>query len=435
MSLLLHYDTITEWKRQFRKDLLTIDNVIQGQIKIDKLSFPDGSEVYDFWGYQLEKSGKKYLLSATDIKDKEINLKDLLPIKPKDLVKVASKGNVYYWIKKPVSVRIRPEQTITFKEVINKLTNIKHSNSNHQKLLCFMAITQMFGRANFRTSSPPALGKDSIVDILGCLVGNAATLENPTIAKLEFMTTYSWLAINEVVDIGRGEWRVIEQFLLASGAFKPEITKHSRAISGVKEILDISNFSISLMYNDIDCYADTKKYFDFVTKKAVLDRFPALRLYGKFEEDFNEVKKINVKQFVTEHFEEYRLLLRNYVYYQENIQSLLHSYTTEKLLNVPERWGINLSRLLDTIDVYCDTQEEFDMWIEIINNAILDYKDMLKYPKLLEKVADRLSEKQYRSAYKTLKTMNTFIEKNKYLNEMLGGKKVYTDVSAKTFWQ
>jgi len=437
MSLLLHYDIISEWKRQFRKDLLTIDNVTSGQIKINKLSFPDGSEddEANFWGYTLEKDGKKYLLSATDINDKEVDVKKLLPIKPKDLMKVATNGNVFYWIRKPVSVRIKPEQSISFKELVDKLTSIEHSNPIHQKLLCFMGLTQMFDRANFRISTPPAFGKDSLVDILGSLVGNAATLENPTLAKLEFMTTYSWLAVNEVVDIRKAEWKIIEQFLLAAGAFKPEITKHSRAIGGCKEVLDISDFSISLMYNDIDCYSDNEKYFDVVTKKAVLDRFPPLRLYGRFTEDFNSIKQVNIKQFVKDNFEEYKILLRNYMYYKKNIFSLLHNYDTSKLNPMVARWSTNIGRLLKIIDLYCDTQEEFDRWVIVVNDAMKDYKEMLKYPNLLEKASTKLGEKQYREMYIELKKNETFINKNILIKDMLLGKRTYKDVEAKTFWE
>ena len=76
-SRMLYYDCLSEFKKQFYKDLLTQEHLASGQIKINKVSMPDGSEddEYNFWGYQFEKNGVKFLLSAVDSDKKEIDLK------------------------------------------------------------------------------------------------------------------------------------------------------------------------------------------------------------------------------------------------------------------------------------------------------------------------------------------------------------------------
>lgn len=454
---MLYYDCLAEFKRQFYKNLLTQEHLASGQIKINKVSMPDGSEddEYNFWGYQFEKNGIRYLLSAVDKSGKEVDLKEVLPIRAKGLLKVASKGIVYYHIKEPVSMRFKPEQTMSFKELINFLSSLKHTNTLHQKLLWLMAITQMYDRANFRVTTPAGFGKDSVVDILGNLIGNCATIENPTLAKLEYMTNYKWLGVNEIIDIGKTEWRIIEQFLLASGAHKPEITKHSRAIaSGVKEVMDISHFSLSLFYNDIDHYIEDDKYFDVVTKGAVKDRFPAFRFYGNFIERFNTIKEMNIKEFVKEHMKDYIELIHNYEFYRLNYKKLLHNYDTKGLISMPERWKTNMGRLLRTIDLYCDSQEEFNEWISVINKSMNDYKAMLIYPSLIEQLYKKLGipkakYKEFRTPkdvlieltndrdkynYVTrLLTSNTFLERNLLIANYENTKE-YKDVNAKSFW-
>lgn len=434
MSLLLHYDVINEFKRQYYKDVLSFEHLVDGEIKIDKVSFPDGAkdEEFNFWGYQLEKGGIKYLMPSKDTAGMELKLIDLFPIIPKDVQKVAYRGVVYQLIRRPVSVKFRPEKKMSFKELVNALNDLEHNNVEHRKLLVFIGLASLIERANFRIASPAGFGKDSVVDVFGNLLGGCLTVENPTIAKLEFLTFAKWLAVNEIVDIQKTEWRNIEQFLLSAGAHKPEITKHSRATSnGVKEILDISKFSLSLMYNDIDHYPEPDKYVDVITKKAVLDRFPAFRLYGTLTEDFNKVKTIDVKQFVTEHLEEYKALVYTYNYYKDNIMKELKRFNADKLRqDIPHRWLINIGRLLKIIDLYCDTQEEFDYWINIINEVLNDYEVMLEYPNLYEKVSKRLNDVDKKRLSNELFVRHTFANKVLLLRSFASNKN-----NKEVFWK
>jgi hypothetical protein len=296
-----------------------------------------------------------------------------------------------------------------------------------------MGSASLLDRANFRICSPAGFGKDSVVDTLGNLIGGCFTIENPTIAKLEYMTYSKWLAVNEIVDIQKTEWRNIEQFLLSAGAHKTEITKHSRATSnGVKEILDISKFSLSLMYNDIDHYPETDKYVDFVTKKAVLDRFPAFRLSGVLQEDFNVVKTIDIKKFVEEHFNDYKDLIYTYTYFKENLNKELKRFNADKLRkDIPHRWKLNIGSLLKIVDLYCDNQEEFDYWITKINYSLTDYEIMLEYPKILSKVSKRLSESDSKDLFIKIRGIPTFTDKKKVLLEYIPDKKKGKEV----FWE
>jgi hypothetical protein len=422
MVNLLYYDFIAEFKRNYYKDLLSIEHLVGSQVKIDKMSYPDGSidDCANFWGYVLEKNGTKYLLSGQDKEGRDVKIGDLFPIYPKDLLKVASKGNVYYWIKRPVCARIKPEKSMSYKDMVDTFASLKHSNQTHTKLMWFITLTQMYDRANFRISTPAGFGKDSAVEIMNNLIGKANTIENPTLAKLEFMSVNKLLAVNEVVDIKKSDWRTMEQFLLSTGAHKPAVTKHSRAIaSGVGEVLDVSNLSLSLMYNDIDHYPSEELYFDYVTKEAVMDRFPALRLHGEFTENFNDVKDYTVEKFVKEHYQEYITLIRNYEYYRIHHMKYYHNYTIENLLSLPKRWRTNIGRLLKFIDIYCDTNEEFQTWVQEVNKSIVDYKEMLKYPQKLKDAHKFLGPEDFTNLHKKLVNILSFKDKNIVIAEVL----------------
>jgi hypothetical protein len=415
---ILHYDLISEFKRQFYKDLLTQEHLQGGQVMLQKLTYPDSGtdETANFWGYVFLKGGRKYLLSSVDSDGKEIKLSECLPLLAKDLQKVAHRTDVYFLIRKPVVARFKSLQTMSFREMVNTFSSLKHSNTPHQKLMWFVTLAQMMDRCNFRVSSNAGFGKDSTIDIIGNLIGGSATVENPTLAKLEFLTHLKLLAINEVVDVSKPDWRNIQQFLLAAGAHKPEVTKHSRAmVNGVSEVLDISKFSISLMYNDIDHYIEKDTFFDDMTKDAVKDRFPALRLYGSFQEDFNQTKSLNLVKHVEEKLEDYKKLIYAYTYYKEHLLQYYHGYTLNLTFVCPPRWKTNLGRLFKVIDVYCNSQEEFNTWVNVVQQSMIDYEEMLKYPQLLADAAKTMNGKEYAEFFKGVQEQKTFIERNEFI--------------------
>ncbi len=432
--MLLYYDCISEFNKRFYEEVIHASHLQGGEIRIDKLNLPDGGiqEEVNFWGYTFQKNEKKYLLPSM-YKGIKIDLKQILPLIPKDLEKVAYRGQVYWMINKPISVKFKPQKTITFKKLVDILSYHNHTNKEHQKILWFLGLASIMERVNFRLSTPPSFGKDSVVDIVGNLFGGSATIEQPTIAKLEYMTSATkWLAINEVIDLKGQEWRNIEQFLLQAGAHKPSITKHSRAVmSGVTEILDISHFSISILYNDIDCYPDMYKYLDFISKDAVLDRFPAFRLYGVLNEDFNQIKNVNVSDFVSFNMENYKELIYNFTYYKENLFKELKHFKVE-LPSMPERWKINVGRILRIIDLYSDNQEEFSYWCKILFNSMQDYKDMLKYPLLIENYLKKNVSSNSEKVKKDLIDRNLFKDKNKEID--IKNKEKDTSIKDTMIW-
>jgi hypothetical protein len=284
-------------------------------------------------------------------------------------------------------------------------------------------------RVNFRVCTPPSFGKDGVVDICGHLIGSAATVENATRAKLEYMTVLKLLAVNEVVDISAEKWRETEQFLLQVGAMKPSVTKTSRGVAGVGEILDISNLSITLMYNDIDRYPAKKKFFDEVCSDQLKDRFLPIRLYGALQEDFNSMKDVNAQEFVINNKQLYEDLIRTFTYYCENYHRELKKFSAEKfdkeLRSMRGRWRINIARIMKFIDLYSDDQQEFNKWVALLLEANNDYLVMTEFPVLLEQSVNKgkvVGKEKHDSFLKRLFLTNTFSDKKKVINSFLADK-------------
>ena len=422
----LFYDAIFEFKKQYYGPLLRHEHLAQkSQKHFPKFKIPgvEDAIAMDFWGYWFIKDGQNYLVSSTDGEGVEIDINKLLPLEARDIQKVSdTRGEVYYLVRNPVSKTFEENQTYTPKEFIDNLTLLAHSMPKHQKLMAMMAMSQLWDRSYYRMCTPPGFGKDSIVDICSSFFGECGTVESPTAAKLEDRATVlKWLVINEVVGIQKADWDIIQQFLLSAGAHKNEITKRSRAFQNVGEIIDTSKFSLSLFYNDISNYPKVKEYFDFVTKAAVKDRFPAFRFYGRYTEDFNAMRSINLQNFVSENWDFYIGMIESFLYYRSNYYKHLHNYSTQKLMRVKGREQINLGRLLKVVDIYCESQEEFDSWIEVINDSRMDYTTMGEYAKLEMQYEKKFGEHSIQDLRTEITKYNTFGEKNNRVRELLKG--------------
>jgi len=409
---LLHYSCLSEFKKNFYKDKLTRDHLQGGMIELNRFSYSDGrpDEEVRFWGWELKKGNESFLLPGR-MGDKEIKLQEILPILVNASSKVGSRGKVYNRILRLTSVRFKPMRHMKFKELVDKLTSNSHSNPEHYKLLWFIGLTSIMDRAYFRVCSPPSFGKSSVVDTLGHLMGDASKIVKPTLAKLEHRTSYKWLVLDEANDLPAASWKDIDQFLLDVAAFSPMIEKHSRAYGDGKESYDVSEFSISLFYNDVTDYPEKSEYFDTVTKRALRDRFPAFRVHGGFTEDFNKIRSINVEEFVKDNEKEYKKIIETLTYFKQNKHQSLHWWSVKPMQHMPERWKSNIDKLLKIIDLYCDSQEEFDHWVGVVSASIQDYYEMSKFPPVWEKARKKLSSKDLEELKQLVKQKSLFKDK------------------------
>ena len=390
-KLLLEYDFIMLFKNIFYKDVLTHEHLMPQQVSINKVTYENGesSDNFNFFGYMLKKDDKKYLLSFRKNK-KEISLKECMPLVVTKSIRVSYRGEVYYHIQNFDTVKLRPKRHMSFKELIDIFCSLNHQNKEHQRLWWIVSFANMFSRVNIRLSTPAGFGKDSTVDIWRDLYGGSGTIENPSIAKLEDRANLlKWLAVNEVRRSEAQQWNDMQSFLLSVGAFKSSVTKRTKAHGKVGEEIDISELSLTLMYNDIDFYTSFEKYTDFALDKPVLDRFFPIRLHGRFSEMFEGQSTIDGETFVKSSINDYRKIFETIEYYKEQHINEKHYYKVPKT-NFSNRFEKIFLRILDWIDLDSDTQQEFDTKVATLLYAMQDYKEMINYPEVWKHYMDVL---------------------------------------------
>lgn len=423
-SLLLHTEVLSEFEEQYFAKVLDINNIVSdGVVNFPKVKATDGTDLeINFFGWVVNKGGVSYLIPNVDQDKNPVTVKDVFPLVPQQWEDVGYQSKAYRYVRSYSTVKYKSENRLGMRKLIDTLCNIPHSNPKHRKLLVMAIVSQVINRAYYRFSSPPGFGKDSIVDVLGLLVGRCATIENPSVPKLEREASVQTLCgLNEVVGLTRGQWTDIGKFMLAACAYKPKITKRTRAFGGVGEEINLRNFSMSLFYNDIDCYVDPKiVYFDSLAEGGILDRIPAFRLYGHFDYDFNSINSINVREYVKENWDTFLDIIYTLTYYKNNpISEIKYSYDLGKM---PQRWKRSIGVLLRVVAEYCVSQQEFDAWVNVIKGSMLDYTAMIEYPKLLPSLKDKVGKKEFEDISVKLKNMNTYSERISFIVKRLSFK-------------
>ena len=355
------------------KHLITDNCICDDEIYLSVVKDKDENEL-DISGfyYVLKKGNQKYLLSSEFIRD--------LPIVVNHGKKVSYKGKGYYLITDLDSAQFKSEKKMSFRKLVDSFADYEHTNSEDFLLYKILSLMMFIERNNLRACSPPGFGKDSCADLLTYLTGDVGKIENPTIAKLEYLLFNKLIMINELSGLDASDRKPIEKFLLSVGAFGNSHEKHSRAVKGGQENYDTSRLSLLLTYNDLDQYDNKNNYFDFMFRnKAVLDRFIPFKFRGKIVEQFKHI--LNVDAEVKKHHNYFVDFIRSIMFYRDNLQSELKGFSAKtdvgKSLGLDGRWGREFSIVLPFLDLYSKDEGEYQSLVNKLFNRHLDYVKMI----------------------------------------------------------
>ena len=323
----------------------------------------------------IAKRGVRYILPTQFIKHLPINVKESF-----DCFLRKSDKTIYKFIVEPSSVRITPEKTMKFKELINIFNPLKHTDTRTWTFLKLQAIGSKAKGGKYRLCSPPETGKNSCDIIIHNITNDNVTISKPTLAKLETLFYYYQKIIcNEITSLTSSQVRDVEPFFLNLADESPVFEKHSMAQKKDMNDVDISNASCVFTYNDRASLHIDATFFDdiFANIRAMNSRYPALYLDGRIESELPKLSMAQAKELVEDNFEEMKTMAKNLVYWFSNMSKELHNYNKDKL-NLRGRKKVNFECVIDAIDCFCDTQIEFDEWMIWLNERIQEYKDKSK---------------------------------------------------------
>ena len=285
---IFNYSVVNQFNNEFYRNIITDDDL--KELKFFKFKIED-DDYYEVKGWLVKKDRKKYL-----IKDdfNGLKLEDILPIKIKDYKEYSYRNDVYHIPTNEgiIKFKIPAKKTMSIREWFDFFAPFKHTNQEDFIIYKGLVLGSLLLRYNYRVATQPAFGKNSLLDILKELLPFDVTVYTPDSApKLRATLEKRLLVIDEIVDIDKDKMKLLEPVIRSAGDMRTFVENSALAVSGfTKSTYDISNLSISFIYNEYKDYKNSDKkrdksdkYFDNAFTKATQQRFIPFKLDGELD--------------------------------------------------------------------------------------------------------------------------------------------------------
>lgn len=267
----------------------------------------------------------------------------------------------------------------SFKSFVDNWNCLKHTEPKHWTFMKLISIASTYKGVKLCICTEPSFGKNANFTILKFIIQTVGRLGQPTLAKFETSIYYNKVnVIDEVTSLEPSKLRDLETAILLIGDNSPEYGKHSMAQKKAMNKVDLSGSSLIFPYNRIQDIKSGKNFFDDVWGNigAFRSRFPQILLKGKIDDHLPQLNKAQAKKVMETNFEDLRKVAKQLIYWREQLHLNMHGYDRD-FIRLPKRHMTNLEGVIDVLDAYSDTEEEFKEWIQFMLGTMHDYQRML----------------------------------------------------------
>lgn len=380
------YPILKHWKRNIYAKCLTHDDY-QGKAipefydTVYRIT-PEGmSTMYDVKPddikkvVRMQKDNKRYLLP--------ILYEDQLPVVVKESMECQLKPSdksIYNYILQVSSMSIPAEQNGSFKAFIDNFNPVEHTSRDDWTFLKLLTIASKYKSVKCCVCSEPGTGKNSNFMILHHILDKCPRLSGPTPARLyQAITNNDVVVIDELTSVKADMVREIEGMVLQLGDNSTEYIKHSQTIGRQLKEADLVKKSIIFTYNRTTDIGARSTFFDdkWNNVAAFRSRYPQFLLNGKVAGDAPVYSYGEIEKLVEQYGDQIKSVAKQISYWTTQLHKHIHNWNHDKL-HIKGRHKTNLSGLIGALDVYSESQEEFDRWCEFITNRLETYKTMIR---------------------------------------------------------
>jgi len=94
---------------------------------------------------------------------------------------------------------------------------------------------------------------------------------------------------------------------------------------------------------------------------------------------FPKLSHLDAERIMEENYSRLAEISKNLVYYFENLSKELHGFDRSRL-SFSGRHMANFEGVIDGLDAYSETQEEFDDWLVWVNGRVAAYQALVVQP-------------------------------------------------------
>lgn len=370
-EMAFHVDCLQLFKERLYNNVFTKDMIVTLK-KAIQLRTLEGKQLT--YGYYLEKEKQLYFMLA--------DLFNELPFKAPEqsMIETDYKGDVFTLITPPVTtIKFTAEKKLSFRDLIDYAPNFEHSEPLHYTLSKIIGYTAIIDRINARIVTDAGFGKDSIAELLQQLVGGVPNLYGATFAKLEYLLNNKVIVLNEMGNLSSTEKSIMQNFLLAAGAYFNVYTKRTRKTTMTQEMYDISKLSLLIFQNLPSYYINQgQEYFENMFTPAVPHRFMPFVFEGRLTTNFES--SIDAERLVEDHDSLYKYIISTVKYYQKNKPKTIDYEIPDevKFSKHEKRHERTFMTVLKYMSEYASDQDEFNVLSKELYDCYRRYKELIQ---------------------------------------------------------
>ena len=264
---------------------------------------------------------------------------------------------------------------------IDALAPFQHSNPEMWTLNKIIAVMGYVGKTFVGVCSAPEFGKSSIYSILDSITKKCPVYQPRSVAGvLAQITSDGNMIFDEPGGIIKEVKKIMENFSLMVAGNNPIYINGALKSKDTKPKYDVAQQSITYLYNLYSNYANPdKEFFDYLwADKAAMDsRFLRLKMDGILTETFSKDFDIVA---VAERNKMFYMKIAKHLLWLKHLKitnGYVRRYNKKGRLNLKGRHKIIFDEITWGLDIYCDMQEEYDKYFDLLEGCIISYKEML----------------------------------------------------------
>lgn len=286
------------------------------------------------------------------------------------------------------AILLPPNKNVDIREFTDNWNPIEHSNQQTWTFLKCVSLCTLHMGVKLNLCSEPAAGKGAHNTIIAEITRNLHITSTPSIAKAETSLYYNQTIIfNEMGKPKSEEASALQDFFIWLADQSVRYNKRSMAVKRELNSMDITHKSAIHTYNRKNCLKKDTLFWDDIWSNpgALIDRYAQFLVEGRVTESIPDISPATSAELAKQYDMEIKTVVSGLMGISEAVSSQKHGYSSDILIKKSNKcpWGFtprqltNVQGLLEYLDAYSKTQDEFNDWLLFMNNAKLSY-DVMK---------------------------------------------------------
>lgn len=291
---------------------------------------------------------------------------------------------------------IIPKHSMEFRELVDGFAPFQHTHPDTFIVMKVAAIMADIGRTYMCMVTEPNGGKSSIFKLLHSINNRTPVYQPRSIPGcMNRITGNGNVVWDDIINVPADPRKAMEDMSMQiadgssvyhNGAMKSHQTKSK---------YDTPLQSLTFLYNNVQNYQNPeKKYFDnlFENNGAMDDRYLKLFFDGKMTQSFHRDFDITGTAEANQQY--YIDMAKELLYLQQEKQSggYKKSWEHKSVLGLKSRKKLTYDEICWGLDMYSQSQEEYDKFVGILDSAIISYREMLNNAGLTDEYKNQIEE-------------------------------------------